>query len=195
MAKPNGMLNDRRRESTSFIDVVHRDMLPEGHLISQYLVYKELHKSLPVPRWCFLLLGFVLSAGCGGGGGGGGGGGTPAPTPTPTVTISSSPSSASVNSAVTISWSSMNASSCTASGAWSGSKATSGRLLSPPCIPSNSEISSESGALPLPRLAGVTHTRYLLFGANTPWNRVRFTLGLGTRAASLAMKSTGSKMT
>ena len=37
MAKQNGMLNDRRRESTSFIDVVHRDMLPESHLISQYL--------------------------------------------------------------------------------------------------------------------------------------------------------------
>jgi len=48
---------------------------------------------------------------------------------------------------------------------------------------------------PLPRFAGVTRARCLLFGANTPWNRVRLTLGLGTRAASLAMKSTGSKMT
>jgi len=44
IVKPNGMLNDRRREmlndrrreSMSFIDVVHRDMLPEGHLICQY---------------------------------------------------------------------------------------------------------------------------------------------------------------
>jgi hypothetical protein len=35
----------------------------------------------------------------------------------------------------------------------------------------------------------------VLFGANTPWNRVRFTLGLGTSAANLAMKSSGSKMT
>jgi hypothetical protein len=43
--------------------------------------------------------------------------------------------------------------------------------------------------------AGVTRARCLLFGANTPWNRVRLTLGLGTRAASLAMKSTGSKIT
>jgi len=31
--------------------------------------------------------------------------------------------------------------------------------------------------------------------SNTPWNRVRLTLGLGTRTASFAMKSTGSKMT
>ena len=79
-------------------------------------------------RWCFVLLCVVYSLSCGGGGGGGGGGGTPAPTPTPApnVTISSSSSSASVDSAVTISWSSTNASSCTASGAWSGSKATSG---------------------------------------------------------------------
>jgi hypothetical protein len=36
IVKPNGMLNDRRRESMSFIDVVNRDMLPEGHLICQY---------------------------------------------------------------------------------------------------------------------------------------------------------------
>ena len=48
---------------------------------------------------------------------------------------------------------------------------------------------------PLPRLAGVTRERCLLFGANTPWKRVRFTRGLGTRAASRAMKSSGSKMT
>jgi len=51
------------------------------------------------------------------------------------------------------------------------------------------------GGLPLPRFAGVTRARCLLLGAKAPWKRVRFTLGLGTRAASLAMKSTGSKMT
>ena len=49
--------------------------------------------------------------------------------------------------------------------------------------------------LPLPRLAGVTRARCALLGANTPWNRVRLTLGLGTRATSRAMKSSGSKMT
>jgi hypothetical protein len=36
IVKPNGMLNDRSWGSMSFIDVVHRNMLPEGHLICQY---------------------------------------------------------------------------------------------------------------------------------------------------------------
>jgi len=49
--------------------------------------------------------------------------------------------------------------------------------------------------LPLPRFAGVTSARCLLFGANTPWKRVRLTLGLGIKATSLEMKSNGSKMT
>jgi hypothetical protein len=49
--------------------------------------------------------------------------------------------------------------------------------------------------LPLPRPAGVTNARYLLWGANTPWYRVRLTLGLGTRATSLEMKSSGSNRT
>ena len=48
---------------------------------------------------------------------------------------------------------------------------------------------------PLPRFAGVTRARYLLFGANTPWKRVRLTRGFGTSAARRAMKSRGSKMT
>jgi hypothetical protein len=39
----------------------------------------------------------------------------------------------------------------------------------------------DSRLLPLPRFAGVTTARCLLFGANTPWNRVRLTLGFGTR--------------
>jgi hypothetical protein len=49
--------------------------------------------------------------------------------------------------------------------------------------------------LPLPRFAGVTNARCRLFGANTPWKRVKLTLGLGTRLTSLTMKSSGSKIT
>ena len=49
--------------------------------------------------------------------------------------------------------------------------------------------------LPLPRLLGVICARYLLLGANTPWDRVKFTLGLGTNAASFDMKSSGSNTT
>ena len=57
----------------------------------------------------------------------GGGGGSSAPSlPTATVTISASSQIAEVNSKVTITWSSTLASSCSASGSWSGSKSTSG---------------------------------------------------------------------
>ena len=75
----------------------------------------------------FVFLIFLSS--CGGGGGGGSsdspiGGGSS--TPTISVTISSSAQSAEVNSSVTITWSSTSATSCSASGAWSGTKSTSG---------------------------------------------------------------------
>lgn len=49
--------------------------------------------------------------------------------------------------------------------------------------------------LPLPRFAGVTRARCLLLGANTSWKRMRLTRGLRTKAASRAMKSSGSKIT
>ncbi len=44
----------------------------------------------------------------------------------PTVSLSASPTSVSSGSASTLTWSSTNATSCTTSGAWTGSKATSG---------------------------------------------------------------------
>ena len=54
-----------------------------------------------------------------------GGGGSSSP-PTPTVTISSSAAEIEVGRNVTLNWSSTNATTCSASGAWSGSKAISG---------------------------------------------------------------------
>ena len=72
----------------------------------------------------------VLLAACGGGGGGdsaasaagtsGSNGGAV------TVGISASPTTATVGQLITLTWTSANASSCTASGAWSGTVATSG---------------------------------------------------------------------
>ena len=44
----------------------------------------------------------------------------------PTASISSSSSSVLLDSVVTLTWSSANAASCSASGAWTGSKGTSG---------------------------------------------------------------------
>ena len=68
----------------------------------------------------FILL-FVVSCG------GGGGGGSPAPSePSPTSSLSSSSSSVLIDTVVTLTWSSTNATSCTASGTWTGTKATSG---------------------------------------------------------------------
>jgi hypothetical protein len=50
---------------------------------------------------------------------------TGGPSP-PTLSLTANPTSISSGSSSTLSWSSTNATSCTASGAWSGSKATSG---------------------------------------------------------------------
>ncbi len=47
-------------------------------------------------------------------------------TPAPTLSISASPTSVTKGGSSTLTWSSTNATSCTASGAWSGGKSTSG---------------------------------------------------------------------
>lgn len=51
-----------------------------------------------------------------------------APTPLPTVSMSLSPSSILTGQNSTLSWSTTNATGCTASGAWSGNKAVSGSV-------------------------------------------------------------------
>lgn len=50
----------------------------------------------------------------------------PPPTPVPTVSLSASPISVTAGGSSTLTWASTNATSCTASGGWSGTKATSG---------------------------------------------------------------------
>ena len=74
----------------------------------------------------FAVIIFLISS-CGGGGGGGGGEEpyTP-PPPNPTASLSSSSTNILLNESVTLSWSSTNATSCSASGGWSGSLGTSG---------------------------------------------------------------------
>ena len=69
---------------------------------------------------CILLL--ITSCG----GGGGGGGGESASVPIPSVSISASDTEISINESIIINWSSSLATSCSASGAWSGTKETSG---------------------------------------------------------------------
>lgn len=51
---------------------------------------------------------------------------TTPPPPSPTVTLSANPTSVTAGGSSTLNWSSTNATSCTASGGWTGTKATSG---------------------------------------------------------------------
>lgn len=71
----------------------------------------------------FALLPLGLAA-CGGGGGEDSG--PPTPPPAPTVTLTASSSQVVSGATVSLTWSTTNATSCTASGAWGGSRATSG---------------------------------------------------------------------
>ena len=80
-----------------------------------------------------LVSGVLLLSACGGGGGGSStpstasiaGGGT-TPPPQATASITANPTTVMQGDSTVISWNSSNASSCTASGYWSGNKATSG---------------------------------------------------------------------
>jgi WD40-like Beta Propeller Repeat len=82
-------------------------------------------QSRVIIRSCPGFLATLLLAACGGGGGGAASSAAPAPT----VTLTSSASSIVSGSSVTLTWSSANATSCTASGGWAGTKATSGSEL------------------------------------------------------------------
>jgi hypothetical protein len=68
-----------------------------------------------------LLVTCLAVTSCGGGGGGNGGGNSP---PAPTVALSASAPSITLGQSVTLTWSSTSATSCSASGAWSGSEPT-----------------------------------------------------------------------
>jgi hypothetical protein len=76
-----------------------------------------------------------------------GGSTPPAPEPTPaaepSVTLSASPSTIDEGQSVTLSWNSSDASSCTASGAWTGDRATSGSESDIPAVTSNYIITCE----------------------------------------------------
>ncbi|MFL2485706.1 MAG: cadherin domain-containing protein [Gammaproteobacteria bacterium] len=73
------------------------------------------------------LISLLVLVSCGGGGGGGGDS-TPTPPPSPpaSVNLSADPLSVLLGDETTLTWSTANASSCSASGAWSGSRSTSG---------------------------------------------------------------------
>jgi hypothetical protein len=68
-------------------------------------------------------------------------------SPLPTVTIGVSPSSITVGQSATLTWSSTNATACTASGSWTGTQATSGTLsVSPTAAGAASYVLACTGA-------------------------------------------------
>ena len=84
------------------------------------------------------LLGVTLAA-CGGGGGSGGGS-SGNPSPAPTVTLTASRTQTLAGETVVLTWSSTNATSCTASLGWSGSRPTSGSETVTPAPPSTAYV-------------------------------------------------------
>ena len=104
----------------------------------------------------------LLITACGGGGGGGGGSNTPPPSPAPTLSFSASPVSVLLNNTSTFSWSTTNATSCTASGStqWSGSKATSGTEDVPITISGNTTFTLSCSGAGGSRNASVTVEGY-----------------------------------
>jgi uncharacterized protein (TIGR03118 family) len=74
----------------------------------------------------------VLLTACGGGAYGGGGGYNGGAPPGPTDSLSVAPSSIVLGQSATLTWSSSNTSSCTASGDWSGDQAASGTSVQTP---------------------------------------------------------------
>lgn len=77
---------------------------------------------------------FALALTACGGGGGGASSSNPVTQPTPTATaqINASTTQVPVGNSVTLSWTSTNAQSCTASGGWSGTQGTSGSHIVQP---------------------------------------------------------------
>ena len=96
----------------------------------------------PIRCVCFTLAAAVL-AGCGGGGGGGG---SSIPPSAATVSLSASPTTVNSGQATTLSWTSSNATTCSASGAWSGDKPTAGSALSEPLTATSTFTLACSGA-------------------------------------------------
>jgi hypothetical protein len=80
-----------------------------------------------------LLTSLVAAASLAGCGGGSDESGTPPPpsTPAPTVSVGASPGFVIAGGTSTITWSSTNATSCSASGGWSGARAVSGSEVTP----------------------------------------------------------------
>jgi PKD repeat protein len=85
--------------------------------------------------------------------------------PAPTVTLTSSPSSITSGSSSTLTWSSANATGCTASGGWTGAKATSGtQAVTPSATTSYTLVCTGAGGTSSPANATVNVTTSTVTG-------------------------------
>ena len=73
-------------------------------------------------KFFYIFTSLLIISSCGGGGGGG----SAPPVPNASITLNISSTEIYLNQQVTVSWSVTNASSCSASGSWDGSKSLSG---------------------------------------------------------------------
>ncbi|MBI1892595.1 MAG: hypothetical protein HYS14_00550 [Candidatus Rokubacteria bacterium] len=70
----------------------------------------------------------------------------PPPAPAPTLALTATPSSVAYNASATLTWSSTNATTCTASGVWSGSKPVSGSQSTGPLTSTSTYILTCNGS-------------------------------------------------
>ena len=117
-----------------------------------------MNKSLRNQLSIFLIIIFVISCG-------GGGGGSSAPViPSISVALSSNLLEVELGSSVTLTWNASNATTCSASGSWSGAKATSGNEeIALNNAGNNSFLLSCTGESVTPGSSSVSITAYRLF--------------------------------
>lgn len=151
----------------------------------------------------FLFILFVsLMAGCGGGAGGSSGGTnvasttsttTPGPTPNPgvvSVSLAANPLTIATNGSSTLSWSATNATSCSASGGWSGTKPMSGTQNIGPLtanatykLTCSGAAGTNSSSVTITVTSGKVYTLEAAWAAN-PDNPDGYTVYLGATAGS-----------
>jgi len=91
-------------------------------LSSPHIKHKKKFKMTPIVRVLVAITSLIVIVACSGGSDDG----SPENISRPTISLSSSVEAVTTNTEFTLTWSTTNASSCTASGDWSGTKTTSG---------------------------------------------------------------------
>jgi uncharacterized protein (TIGR03118 family) len=122
---------------------------------------------------------FVL-LGCGGGGMGYGGGGG-SMTPPATVTVTVNPTTVAQGQSATLTWSATSGTSCTASGAWSGTQSATGSMTVTPTAAGSSvyTLTCSSGAY-----ASASGSATLTVSAATPFTLTKLVADQGAATAA-----------